>query len=147
MKRIIFVIAIVVLLAAVPALADKKNRPIIQPPPGIRPAAVLIQADGGEGYMTFNLTTGAFNCFLCEYGYEFKGIGNVKIDGCNVYFSVVTDAYSMFSSVNMCDRQAKCVVEVYQHPDKTWDIAPLTELLVDSNMADSKAECLAVPEK
>ena len=40
MKRISLVIAMLVLVIGIPVQAQKKNRPIIQPPPGIRPAGV-----------------------------------------------------------------------------------------------------------
>lgn len=147
MRRISLFFALAVLLAGIPVQAQKHNRPIIQPPPGIRPAGVLVQADTGEGFMTFDLRSGAFTCNLCEYGYELKGVGDVKIAGCNVYFSVVTGDYNIFASVNMCDHQAKCVVEVFRMPDKGYDIQPITEYLVDSDMLDSKPDCSKAPTK
>lgn len=147
MKRISLVIAMLVLVIGIPVQAQKKNRPIIQPPPGIRPAGVLIQSDTGEGYMTFDLRTGAFLCNLCEYGYAVKGTGEVRIDGVNVYFSVIAEDYSVFASVNLFDHQGKCVVEIFNIPGSTTDVQPLTEYLIDSDMMNSKAECLAVPEK
>lgn len=147
MKRISLILAIAVLLIGIPVHAQKNNRPIIQPPPGIRPAGVLIQGDTGEGYMTFDLRSGAFICNLCEYGYVLKGVGAVKIDGFNVYFSALTDDYSVFASANLFDHQAKCVAEVFRIPDKGFDIQPVTEYLVDSDMLNSKAECGAVPTK
>ena len=145
MRRISLFFALAVLLVGIPVQAQKHNRPIIQPPPGIRPTLVLIQGDTGEGYMTFDLRSGAFTCNLCEYNYELKGVGNVKIDGCNVYFSVVTDNYNIFASVNMCEHQAKCAVEVYGIPDKTDIIQPITEYLVDSDMLNSKPDCSVTP--
>ncbi|HWO02542.1 MAG TPA: hypothetical protein VNS63_25085, partial [Blastocatellia bacterium] len=123
------------------------NRPIIQPPPGIRPAGVLIQGDTGEGFMTFELKSGAFTCNLCEYGYELKGVGDVKIDGVNIYFSAVTEDYSVFASANVFDHQAKCVIEVLRMPDKGYDIQPITEYLVDSDMLNSKPDCSEAPTK
>jgi hypothetical protein len=108
---------------------------------------VLIQGDTGEGFMTFDLKSGAFTCNLCEYGYELKGIGDVKIDGCNVYFSVVTDNYNVFASVNMCDHSAKCVAEVYGIPDKDYTIQPITEYLIDTDMLNSKPDCSVAPTK
>ena len=145
MKRLSLIFAIAVLLVGIPVQAQKKNRPIIQPPPGIRPAGVLIQSDTGEGFMQFDLRSGAFKYNLCEYGYTNEGVGQVKIDGCNVYFSAITEEYSIFASVNMCDHQAKCVIETYSQGK--FDIEPVTEYLVDSNMLDSKADCSIAPTK
>jgi|SRR6185436_7021346 len=142
MRKISLVFAIVVLLVGIPVQAQKKNRPIIQPPPpGIRPVGVLIQADNGEGYMTVDFRSAAFTCYLCEYNYAFKGVGEVKIDGCNVYFSVITDDYSMFATINMCDHQAKCAVEVFNDPN-ILDFQPFTEYLTDSNLLDSTPDCV-----
>jgi len=147
MKRISLIFAIAVLLVGIPVQAQKKNRPIIQPPPGIRPAGVLIQGDTGEGYMTFDLRTGAFVCNLCEYNYVLKGQGEVKIDGGNIYFSVVGDDYNVFASVNLFDHQGKCVVEVFSTPGGVVDAQPITEYLVDSDMLNSKPDCAVAPTK
>lgn len=146
MKRISLVFAMVALLVGIPVQAQQKISPII-PPPGIRPVGVLIQADNGEGYMTINLKTGEFVCNLCEYNYALKGVGGVKIDGCNVYFSVITDDYSMFATINMCENQAKCAVQVLTDPNNTWDFQPFTEYLIDSNMLDSTPDCLEEGKK
>jgi len=147
MRRISLFFALAVLLVGIPVQAQKKNRPIIQPPPGIRPAGVLIQGDTGEGYMSFDLRSGAFTCNLCEYGYVMKGTGTVKIDGYNVYFSAVADDYSVFASANLFDHQAKCVVEVFAIPGSPVDIQPVTEYLVDSDMLNSKPDCSVAPTK
>ena len=146
MKRLSLVFAIAVLLVGIPVQAQKKNRPIIQPPPGIRPVAVLIQSDAGEGFMAFDLRSGAFNYNLCEYGYINSGVGQVKIDGCSVYFSAITEEYSVFATVNMCDHEAKCVIEIFGIPGK-GEIEPMTEYLVDWDMVNSKPECSIVPSK
>jgi hypothetical protein len=148
MKRLSLILAIAFLLIGIPVQAQiTNNRPIIQPPPGIRPVGVLIQDDKGQGFMTFDLRSGAFKYDLCEYGYIQAGVGEVKIDGCNVYFSAITEEYSVFASVNMCDHQAKCVIEVFSVPDKGYDIQPITEYLVDSDMLNSKEDCSVVAEK
>ena len=147
MKRIGLALAIVVLLVGIPVQAQKKNRPIIQPPPGTRPAVVLIQSDTGEGYMTFDLRSGAFTCNLCEYGYVLKGVGTVKIDGFNVSFSAVTDEYSIFAGANLFDHQAKCVAEVFAVPGSPVDIQPVTEYLVDTDMLNSKPDCSIATSK
>lgn len=139
MRRISLVFAIAALLIGVPVQAQKQMRPIIQPPPSV--PSILIQGENGEGYMTFDMKTGDFMCNLCEYGYIFKGKGEVKIDGCNIYFSAITDDYTMFASVNKCDNQAKCVVEVFRVPENNYDIEPITEYLVDKEMLNSKPDC------
>jgi hypothetical protein len=147
MKRITLLFAVAVLLVGIPVQAQKKNRPIIQPPPGIRPVGVLIQDDEGEGYMTFDLRSGAFVCKLCEYGYTIKGVGEVKIDGYNVYFSAITEGYSVFASANLFDHQAKCVAEVFINPDGGYDILPVSEAFADSDMLNSTADCSVAPTK
>lgn len=142
MRRISLVFAIAALLIGIPVQAQRQFRPIIQPPPST--PSVLIQGDTGEGYMTFDLKTGAFNCNLCEYGYVFKGIGGVKIDGCTIYFSAITDDYTMFATVNKCDNQAKCVVQVLRVPHQDYDIEPITEYLTDKDMRNSTPDCNSV---
>lgn len=141
MRRISLVVAMIVLLVGIPVQAQK-----IQPRPIIGPAEVTIQGENGEGYMVFNLKSGAFKCYLCEYGYVMSGTGEVKIDGCNIYFSAFSDEYNIFASINKCDQQAKVAVELYLK-DTRFEIAPVYESWFDSNLLDSKADCAAPPEK
>ena len=91
--------------------------------------------------MTFDMKSGAFKCNLCEYGYVFKGKGEIKIDGCTIYFSAITDDYTMFATVNKCDNTAKCVVEVFRVPENNYDIEPITEYLFDKDMLNSTPDC------
>jgi len=53
----------------------------------------------------------------------------------------------MFATINMCDHEAKCAVEVYKDPSNTWDFQPIAEYLVDSNMLDSTADCVPAVKK
>lgn len=139
MRRLSLVFAMIVLLVGIPVQAQK-----IQPRPGT--AGVLVQGENGEGFMIFNLKSGEFKCNLCEYGYVMSGVGEVKIDGCNIYFSAVTDDYNIFATINKCDQQAKVAVEMYPE-DYRFDIKPIHESWFDSNLLDSKANCDIPPKK
>jgi hypothetical protein len=141
MRRFSLVFAMIVLLVGIPVQAQK-----IQPRPIVGPAAVTIQGENGEGYMVFNLNTGEFTCFLCEYGYAMSGKGEVKIDGCSIYFATLTDEYNIFITINKCEQQAKVAVEYYPK-DNRFDIQPVYESWFDLNLLDSKADCAVPPEK
>ena len=58
-----------------------------------------------------------------------------------VYFSVLKDGYRMFASVNICDQQAKCAIEVFSVPGFNYDFDPILEYWSDSDMRDNTAEC------
>lgn len=152
MRRLSLMFLIIALLAGVSAHAQKKNRGGDTAPPVRTPQTVIMQDDGGEGFMLFDLSTGAYKCKLCEYGYYFTGIGSVKVDGCLATFSAVTDGYTMTAYADMCEQKAKCFVEVRRL--KGFDIEPFVEVLSDSNLRDSQATCgtsepppLAVPSE
>jgi hypothetical protein len=143
-KKASLVLAIMVMLAGVSVQAQKKSaqgrvaRPIIQP------QLVVIQDDNGGGFLLFDPASGAYKSSLCEYGYALSGRGQVKIDGCNVYFSDIQTGYRIFASVNMCEHQAKCAFEVFELPKVDFDIEPILESWTDTDMRNSTAECGAL---
>jgi hypothetical protein len=146
MRKISLVFAMIMLLASASVMAQKNNAspaPLIGPTP--EPTWVCIQDDNGGGYFMFNLADGSFKCTLCEYNYDMDGVGQVKIDGCNVYFSVLNEKYRMFASLDMCSQQAKIAIEVGGLP--SWGYATVTpeaqfrEYWSDSNLGDSKPDC------
>lgn len=136
----------IMLLASASVMAQRNNAgpaPLVGPTP--EPSWVCIQDDNGGGYFMFNLADGAFKCVLCEYNYDMDGVGTVKIDGCNVYFSVANEKYRMFASVDMCVQQAKIAIET--NPP-TWGYAntpkgpQIKEYWSDLNLGDSKPDCM-----
>ena len=142
MRRLVLVLAIITLVAGISVQAQKKSiGPRIQPPIW-ETAMVTMQDDNGGGYLVFDPMTGDYKCNLCEYGYLLEGKGEVKIDGCNIYFSEVEQGYRIFASVNMCDHQAKCAIEVFSLPKVGFDIEPIKEDWSDADMRDSKADCV-----
>lgn len=143
MRRIILLCAMAIMVTGLSAQAQKKHtRPQDRLPPFVV-QDVSMQDDSGGGYFIFNPATGAFKCILCEYGYALSGVGGVKVDGCNIYFSAVTDSYKMFVSVNVCDQQGKAAIEILRLPDSKFDIEPVLENWADSNMRDDTMECAA----
>jgi len=141
MRKIGLILALIVMLAGVSVQAQKKTvRPRLSPPtPDL--TLIIIQDDAGGGYFAFDPISGDYKCVLCEYDYELRGNGTVKIDGCNIYFTVLNDGYRMFASTNICDHQAKCAVEVFAPPDVRYPIEPILEYWSDSDMRDNTAEC------
>ncbi len=139
MRRPVLIILIITLIAGVSAYAQKGYDP--RPAPPIRTAQqVYIQDDAGKGFMVFDLLSGAYTCKLCEYGYEFTGKGTVKTDGCLVTFLVVTENYSMTAYANLCEKQARCFVDVRNAPGGgASDSMRVT--LSDSDLRDSVAAC------
>lgn len=140
MRRTSLLVAMIVLLIGIPVEAQK-IRPIKGPT-----GQVVVQGEAGEGYLVFNLSSGEFKCYLCEYGYTMGGVGEVRIDGCNISFSAITNEYSIFSSVDKCGQQAKVAVEMYLK-DPRFDIQPAYESWSDSNLLDSKPTCTVPPKE
>ena len=58
MRKLSLMFLVIVLLAGVSAQAQKKNR--TQGPTVRTPQTVLMQDDAGEGFMLFDLATGAY---------------------------------------------------------------------------------------
>ena len=138
MRKLSIFLTMIVMLVGVSVEAQKKKvRPI--GPPVKKVYSVQDQESGG--FFIFDLASGEFKCNMCEYGYAFSGIGEVKIDGFNVYFSAITDSYQMFVSVNIWDRQGKAVMELYKDPSTGFDIKPVQEFWTDLNMDDNSLDC------
>lgn len=137
MRKLSLLFLVIALFASVTASA-KKDRRIPAPAPFTN-QLVTIQDEGGEGFMVFDLVTGAYKCQLCEYDYTYSGIGSVKTDGCGVFFSAVGDDYSMNAYVDLCEQKAKCTLLISSSvgPDKE----PYEEVLSDPDLRDSKATC------
>ncbi len=137
MRKLSFLFLVIVLLASGAAQAQKKYR--IPPTPVRTPQLVIIQDEAGEGFMVFDLATGAYKCKLCEYDYYYTGTGSVKLDGCVAIFSAIGDGYTMTAYADICEQTAKCTIEV--RTVKGFDIEPYIETLSDSNLRDSEATC------
>jgi hypothetical protein len=142
MRKFGFMFLIIALLAGVSVQAQK-HKPGLKPGPPIRqPQTITIQDDAGEGYMVFDLVTGAYSCFLCDYKYGFSGTGSVKLDGCNATFSAVQKGYTITAYASICEQTAKCFIEVRDLPGATFVIEPMQEVFGDCNLRDSIATCV-----
>ena len=135
-------LAIIVLLAGVSVQAQKgKGIQPIGPPVKNQ---LSVQDQTGGGYITFDILTGEFTCNMCEYKYIFKGIGQVKVDGFNVYLSAVTDQYQMFITLDMWERNGKAVMEVYQSPETKAEVGVFQEFWTDLNIDNNTLSCYAI---
>lgn len=130
-----------VMLTGVSVQAQKKGAQGRITPPVIQPQIVVIQDDSGGGFLQFDPISGVYKSSLCEYGYAFSGKGQVKVDGCNVYFSDIQPGYRIFASINMCAHDAKCAFEVFELPNLGFDIEPIYETWADTDMRNSTTEC------
>jgi len=138
MRKLFFLLLVVTLLAGASVNAQKKNRtPILQPPTR---QSIINQDENGEGFMVFDISTGAYKCRICEYNFAVSGFGGVKTSGCMIYFSARSDGYVMSAYVNACEQTGTCFIQV-NNPGV--DFAPWEEDLVDSNLRDSQAACWA----
>lgn len=146
MRKIGLLLALIVMLAGVSVQAQKKSPKPRMTPPTPEMTLIVIQDDNGAGYFAFDPVSGDYKCVLCEYDYELRGTGEVKIDGCNVYLSVLKEGYRMFASTNICDQTAKCAVEVFTAPGFNYNIDPIQEYWADSDMRDNTSECVVKGE-
>ena len=137
MRKLGLLFLVIALFASVTAGA-KKDRRIPAPSPFTN-QLVTIQDDQGEGFMVFDLVTGAYKCKLCEYDYTYSGIGSVKTDGCIVIFGAVGVGYTMTAYVDLCEQKAKCTLLISDSSGP--DSEPYEEVLSDPYLADSKATC------
>ena len=148
MRKIGFVLALIVLLAGFSVQAQKKSPRPRFVPPTVEVTHIVIQDDHGGGSLIIDPVSGAYKCKLCEYDYSLSGVGVVEIRGCDVYFSDVQKGYRMFASMNMCTHEAKTAIEVFSLETVGFDIEPVLEYWADTDMRDSTAECaLEVKEK
>ena len=137
MRKLSLLFLVIVLLASGVAQAQKKYR--IPPTPVRTPQIVIIQDEAGEGFMVFDLATGAYKCKLCEYDNYYAGTGSVKLDGCLATFSAIGYGYTITAYADICEQKAKCTIEV--HMVNGFDVEPYIETLSDSNLRDSQATC------
>lgn len=136
MRKLSLMFITIVLLTGGVAQAQKKFR---NPPIAPTPQTVIIQDEAGEGFMLFDLATGAYKCQLCEYDYSFSGVGSFKTDGCLIFFSAQGDGYTMTAYVDLCEQTAKCAIQVFKA--NGFDIEPWEETLSDSDLRNSEATC------
>jgi hypothetical protein len=138
MRKLALIFLFLAIMTGVSVQAHKQNV-------GIRPRQpqkITIQDDKNEGYMVFDLVTGAYQCYLCEYQYSFSGTGSVKLTGCQATFSVIEKGYTMTAYANICEQTAKCFIDIRLMPAPGSDIGPVQEILSDSNLRDSVATCI-----
>jgi hypothetical protein len=123
------------------------NAPVLSPPslPPTEATLINIQDDLGGGFIVFNTSTGAYKCHFCEYNYTMYGTGQIKTDGCNLYFEDLKDGYRILISVNLCDHQGKAAVEVDTMPDGTK--MTMREYWTDLNMQNSVMDCVGTLNK
>jgi hypothetical protein len=144
MRRIVFCVALVVVLAGVSVQAQKKSAQPRLGAPIVMTTNIVIQDDNGGGYLFVDLMSGEYKGNLCEYGYEFSGVGEVNVDGCSVAFSAIQKGHRVFASANMCEHDAKCAVEVFARADVGFDIEPMLGYWKDSDMNGNSMECGSV---
>ena len=138
MKTFGFLVIVITLFGASVNAQKRARLPVIQPP---TPQSIIIQDEKGEGFMFFDVGTGAYKCRVCEYGYSVSGIGGVKTDGCVIYFRATGDGYAVSAYVNACEQTGTCFIQVTKSGGV--DIEPWEEELVDPNLKDSQAACLS----
>jgi hypothetical protein len=141
MRKLSILLTLIAMLAGVSVQAQKKGIRPIGPPVS---KVYSVQDQDGDGFMMFDLVSGEFKCQICEYGFGFSGIGEVKVDGFNVYFSAVTDNYHIYASVNVWERQGKAVMEIYKDPGGSIAFEPFQEFWTDLNMDDNSLDCFVV---
>ena len=133
MRKLSMIILILLLMAGVSVQAQKKRRDRLPPTPG--PTLIVMQDDAGEGFMLFDMATGAYKCKLCEYDFTYSGVGSVKTDGYIVTFTARTEGWSITSYIDLFEHKGKCFVEVRG----VWE--SYLEILSDGDMRDSQAAC------
>lgn len=148
MRKISLLFAIIVLLTGVSVQAQKRRAPQPIGPP--IPQSLSVQDQEGGGFIVFDLSTGEFKCNMCEYKYAFSGPGKVTIDGFNVSLSAVTDAYQVFISINMWDRQGKAVMTLVGTPgigtpaNAQGNMDGIKEFWTDVNIDNNTLNCAAI---
>ena len=142
MRKISLIFAVVILLAGVPASAQKKRKPITLPgPPPVVMPNITIQDEAGGGYFILNPSTGEYKCNFCEYNFGVSGVGSVKIEGCAISFSELRDGYRMVASVNICGQQGKVAIEMDSMPDGSSPYMPMREYWTDLDLRNNTSEC------
>ncbi|HET9533294.1 MAG TPA: hypothetical protein VFQ92_23260 [Blastocatellia bacterium] len=144
MRKLSLLIAVMVVLAGMSVNAQKKKSGPIGPPVPQYPDIVVEDA-GGAGFIQFQPSTGAYKCVICKYdGYTIESIGQVKIDGCNIYLTDLREGYRVLISVNLCTQEGKSAVEMYKLPESAtvYIPMPMEEYWSDPNMSDNLKDCV-----
>ncbi|HSE97421.1 MAG TPA: hypothetical protein VLD57_04070 [Blastocatellia bacterium] len=144
MRKLSLLIAIIIALTGFSANAQKKQSGKKIGPPVVDYPKIVIEDEGGGGYIVLQPSTGVYTCVLCKYnGYTFESRGETKIDGCNIYLTDIKEGYSVLVSVDICTQQGTSAIEMTKEPDPTgvYIPTPMKEYWKDSNLADARMVC------
>jgi hypothetical protein len=144
MRKLSLLIAIIVVLAGATVNAQKVRSGQKSSPPLIQYPDIVVEDEGGAGFIIFSPSSGAYKCVMCEYeGYTMEGLGQVKIDGCSIYLTDLEEGYKVLISVNLCAQEGKSAVEITKLPDPTFVNLPLPmeEYWSDGNLLDNLRDC------
>jgi hypothetical protein len=153
MKRITFILALLILFAAIAAQAQQKTgiqsspkplqpAPQIQPPPTPQYDNLITLEDDTTGsFLIFSPLSGQYKFFRCSDAAAMSGVGKVKIDGCAIYLEDVQPSRSVLASVNKCTQEGKAAIEQFTVKESPYDVQEIKSYISDNNMRDSTQSC------
>ncbi|HKR62079.1 MAG TPA: hypothetical protein VJS64_20495 [Pyrinomonadaceae bacterium] len=140
MRRLSFIVALLILLAGVSVQAQKGVPPIEKE----GEYDICVQDDVNGYYLLFNSTTGDYEFERCSDGVEFLGKGQISGKECDIILEDAGFNRYIFAAVNLCEQTGKAHIRVFKGLKTTPYIPPMLETLTDSNMIDDTWDCSTV---
>lgn len=137
MRKLVYLCAMIVLLAGVSVQAQKKKARIGQI---IINHNITVQDEVTRSYLVFDPNSGEYKFHRCKDDFEMAGFGFVKVDGCSITIEDMQLDHRVLSSVNECTQEAKAFVEVFA--EVPFGTEPVNEVLDDRDMRDNTLSCV-----
>jgi hypothetical protein len=137
MRRLSFILALIVSLAGASVHAQKGVGPIDKD----GEYDVGVQDDQNGYYLLFNSKSGDYHFERCSDGVEFQGTGQISVKDCEIILEDVGFNRYVVVTADLCQQSAKCLVRVFKGMKTIPYIPPMLETMSDSNMTDNTYDC------
>ena len=110
MRRLGFIVALLILLAGVSVRAQKGFVPIDKE----GDYDICVQDDVNSYYLLLNSKTGDYEFERCSDGVEFRGTGEISGKECDLILEDAGFNRYVFAAVNLCEQSGKAHIRVFK---------------------------------
>ncbi len=136
MRKIIFVIAMIAIVASVSLLpsqaAYSQKKSSLD-----SPYDILLQDDETGSYLRFSSLTGHYEIVRCSDGYKMSGIGIVQGNGCDLTLTDIAEDHKVMATLDMCAHEGKAYCEQVEGKETP----EMNDYFKDEDMHDNVARC------
>jgi hypothetical protein len=137
MRRLGFIVVLLILLAGVSVHAQKDFAPIEKD----GEYDICVQDDANSNYLLFNSKSGDYEFERCSDGVEFRGTGQISGKECELILEDVGFNRYVLARVDLCEQTGTGLVRIFKGIKTLPYIPPMLETLGDSGMKDDTWDC------